>query len=183
MRAGVASAIAVLAASTAHTLSGGSAPPAWLMLAVALLAWPIALVLIGRGPSLPRTAATISAAQVLLHGAFAVVGTAAPTGGTGLAHAGHVHGVMALPGLMTGGVPLDAAMIAGHVVAAAVTTLLVTYGERLLRALADGVRRALPALPGPVLAPVAAPASVGWTVPALPSRVTLSGLSRRGPPR
>ena len=44
-RAGGAAAIATLTASAAHTLGGGTPPAPWLVLTVALLAWPVALAI------------------------------------------------------------------------------------------------------------------------------------------
>ena len=45
-----AASVAVVVSATAHTLSGGGAPPAWLLVAVALLATPVAVALVGDRP-------------------------------------------------------------------------------------------------------------------------------------
>ncbi|MDJ1113058.1 hypothetical protein [Microbacterium dauci] len=178
VRAGAASMVATLVAAVAHTFSGGEAPPAWLMLAVATLAWPIALVLVGRRPSLLRTAAAVAAAQALLHTAFAMVGTRAPDGFT--AHVHHGAPLVLGPG---GAIDVDTAMVIGHVAAAAVTTVLLCHGERMLRAIGRGIRSALPVTTHAVLAPVALPRLANVTAEPTPLPALRSGLSRRGPPR
>jgi hypothetical protein len=178
VRAGAASAVATLVAAVAHTFSGGEAPPAWLMLAVATLAWPVALVLVGRRPSALRTAAAVAAAQALLHTAFAMVGTRAPDGFA--AHVHHGAPIVLGPG---GAIEVDAAMVVGHVIAAAVTTVLLCHGERMLRAIGRGIRSALPVTAHTVLAPVTVPRVAHVAAERAPLPALRSGLSRRGPPR
>lgn len=177
VRAGTAAGIATTVAGTAHTLSGGGAPPAWLMLVVTLLAWPVALILIGARPSGVRTGAAIVAAQGILHGAFAMVGTGTPRG-----IGAHTHGSVALALGSSGALPVDPEMIAGHLAAAAVTIALVAHGESLLRTIAAGIRALLPTVPAaPAVA--ALPPRTGAQEPARPYRRLLpSPLSRRGPP-
>ncbi|MFS0868001.1 hypothetical protein AB3M83_11800 [Microbacterium sp. 179-B 1A2 NHS] len=177
VRGGSAAVVAVLLAATSHTVSGGTAPPLWLLAAVTLLAWPLAVALIGRRPSAARTAAAVSAAQALLHTAFATVGSARPRG-----LGAHVHGPLTLasPGE---GMSIDVAMVAGHVLAAVVTTILLCTGEHLLRGIADGLRALLPAVPMTLPFPAPAPRAATGVLRAAGPRVTLSGLSRRGPPR
>lgn len=190
MRAGrgtAGAAVATTVAATAHTLSGGQAPPAWLLLAVIALAAPLAVALTGRRPALWRTSAVVAASQLLLHFAFATVGTAAPAGG----HGGHVHGAAIIlgeapastaAGLGTALFALDPLMIAGHALAAVVTIALVTRGERALATIAAGLRRlaarvdvAVPLLP-------AVPRPVAPARPTPAAAVFLVTLSRRGPP-
>jgi hypothetical protein len=179
LRAAAASGISTVVAATAHTLAGAGAPPWWLLATVTLLAWPSAVWLVGRRSSLARTAATVLVAQGLLHVAFAAVGTDSPQ-----AASGHEHTTAgAALNLAAGGhLHLDAGMIAAHLLAALVTVALLTRGERILRAVARGVRRLL-ARPGVVAAaptPDAVPLAVAALVPA--TRRFLSVLSRRGPP-
>ena len=166
LRGSAAAFVATILASPAHTLSGGGAPPLWLLLAVTVLAVPIAVALIGRRPSLPRLAGTVAVAQIMLHTAFAAVGTDAPA-------TLHGHDVALAP--------TDAGMTAGHAVAAVVTTFLLATGERMLAATARGIRRVLRA-PDPRALPVAAPPRpVSWR-PRLHAVLILTSLSRRGPP-
>ena len=177
VRGGSAAVIATLFAGTAHTLTGGAAPPPWLLAVVALLAWPVGVVLVGRRPSVLRTGAAVSAAQALLHTAFATVGSAAPQG-----YGAHAHLPLALPDPASG-TPVDLAMLAGHALAAAVTTALLCTGERMLRSIAAGIRALLPVAPVSVLPTPPAPRAATGTLLAAAPPVTLSGLSRRGPPR
>ncbi len=185
LRGAAASAVAVVIAATSHTIGGGVAPAPWLVLAVALLAWPVAVLLVGRRPSLVRIGTAVAAAQALLHVAFAAVGSADPRAAAPAAHGGHLsHGA----GLMAGAwdvpavVHADPAMLAAHALAAVLTAALLARGEAVLRAVLRGIRRLLdrraPALPSPTRPPTR-------TVP-MPrlaaSVVLLSPLSRRGPP-
>lgn len=178
VRAGAASAVATLVASSAHTLSGGEAPPVWLMAAVALLAWPAALLLVGRRPSVIRTAAAVAVAQALLHTAFATVGSHAPEGFS--AHAHHGVSLVLGPG---GSIEADAPMVAGHALAAVITTALLCHGERMLRAIGGGIRSMLPVTAHAVLEPVTLPRLAPIEVSAVSLPTLRSGLSRRGPPR
>jgi len=178
LRGAAAAAVATTVAATAHTLAGAPAPAAWLLVAVTLLAMPLAVALTGRRPSLWRTSAVVAVSQVLLHVAFATTaGTAAP------GSAGHVHGAApALSAVDAGVVAVDPAMVAGHVIAAAVTVALVTRGERALHAIAAGlhqlVRRVVVAAQPPAprlrLVPLASAIATGV--------VAVTSVSRRGPP-
>lgn len=179
VRAGGAAAVATLTAAAAHTLGGGSAPAPWLLAVVTLLAWPLALAIVGSRPSALRTGLAVAAAQALLHAAFAAVGDVEPA----LA-AAHHHGQIALGAAHTGAMPLDLGMLAGHALAAVVTAVAVCHGERMLRAVARGIRTLfhvaeVPAPPAtPRRARVAPSAPLGRR-----PRLVLSDLSRRGPPR
>lgn len=176
VRGCAAAAVAVVLAATAHTLSGGGAPPWWLLVAVTLLASPLAVALVGRAPALWRTSAVVAVSQALLHTAFAAVGADAPAAGVR-----HVHGG-ALLGIGSAGVVLDPGMIAGHALAALITTVLLVWGERMLRGIGRGLRRLLRLLPAHAPgSPSAPPRAVPVALPTLP-RVHLASLSRRGPP-
>lgn len=176
VRGCTAAAVAVVIAATAHTLSGGGAPPLWLLVAVTALAAPIAVALAGPAPALWRTGAVVAVSQALLHTAFAAIGSTAP-----LAAARHDHGTVALI-VESGGVTVDAEMVAGHALAALVTTVLLAWGERMLRGLARGVSRRLRLLTGhTATVPAAPPRAVPATLPAVP-RIQIASLSRRGPP-
>ena len=191
LRGTVAATVATLVAATAHTLAGGGAPPWWMLLALTLLTSPVAVWLIGRRPSVRRTAAAVVVAQLALHVAFAAVGTGGPIAAsqvpTGSGHAaGHtgsaaVQASLGSPLAAAGHLHLDPGMIAAHLVAAAATVLLLAHGERLVRAIAGGLRRvlrrALPALPPPTV-----PATRADEPLAPVAAVFLSVLSRRGPP-
>jgi len=182
VRGFTAASIATTLAATAHTIGGGTPPAWWLVLAVTLLATPVSVALIGRRPSAVRTALAASAAQALLHTAYAAVGDAAPT------VAAHVHSIV---GSTTGGavapiaatahLHVDAGMLLAHLVAAAATIALLVRGEALLRALARGVRRLLPRVSLRPLPTVSLPMRA--YAPRLPGTDPLfSAISRRGPP-
>lgn len=171
-----ATAVATLIAATAHTLSGGGAPPFWLLVAATLLAAPLAVWLVGRTPALWRTATAVAASQALLHTAFAAIGTDAPASA-----ARHDHGAVVL-GAGSAVAALDPGMVAGHALAALVTTALLAWGERMLRGIGRGLRRLLRRLPDGAAAFPPVPArAVPLSFPAI-LRVHLASLSRRGPP-
>lgn len=179
LRGAVAAAVAVLFASTAHTLSGGHAPPAWLVVSIVVLAAPLCVALIGRRRNLPRLAAAIGAAQLVLHGAFAAIGDAAPAGGP--SHGAHHHAPLALDASAFAD-PAAATMTSGHAIAAVATLLVLAWGERLMVAIARGIRRLLrlpvaPALPSPHVPLPSAPTTAPHA-----AAVFLDCVSRRGPP-
>lgn len=185
VRGSAAAGVAVLFASTAHTLSGGEAPAPWLVAAVTILAAPLCILLVGRRLSPAGLSAAVVSAQAALHGAFSAVGSAAPGGPASAlgAPGGHHHPMPALAALPT----IDAVtgamavMTAGHGIAAALTIGVLAWGERLLVAIARGIRRLLsrpegPALPGPV-------ASLGIiSSRRIAATALLECITRRGPP-
>ncbi|MCR2816022.1 hypothetical protein [Microbacterium jiangjiandongii] len=179
LRGAAAAGVATLVAATAHTLSGGGAPDPLLVLAVACLATPPAVLLSGGRSSLWRTALVVAAAQALFHGAFALAGDARalPGGGHAHHHTGDI--VASAVGTVT---PVDP-MPLGHLVAAVVTIAALRHGERLLRRLGRGIlrltSRRLPALRPLPAAPTAPTAHCARL---RPRRPTPSPLSRRGPP-
>jgi hypothetical protein len=191
LRGSVAAVVATLVAATAHTLAGGGAPPWWMLLSLALLTSPVAVWLIGRRPTIRGTAAAVVAAQLALHVAFAAVGagdpaSASPTDAAPGHSAGHSGSSAAAAALgrslaAAGHLHLDAGMILAHIVAALVTVLLLTHGERLVRAIAGGIRRVL-SRARPVLPPPAVPVPRFDGPLAVVAAVFLSALSRRGPP-
>lgn len=181
LRGAAAAAIAVLFASTAHTLSGGDAPPLWLIVGITILATPLCIALVGGRRSVPRLAAAVAVAQVALHAAFAAVGTAAPS-----AAAGHHHDVMLMSGPAVG--PAGAldpagAMMFGHAVAALVTLLVLAWGERTMAAIANGVRRVLRRTAEPTaVRPLSAPAPSPTLRDDIAAASFLTSVIRRGPP-
>lgn len=175
-RGTTAAAVAVLLASTAHTLSGGGAPPLWLVAAVVVLAAPLCVALVGRRRSVIRIAASVAVAQVALHAAFAAVGTTAPAALQGAHH----HGPLVLAGGTVD--PAATTMTAGHALAALLTVVLLAWGERLLAALARGVRRLLRTQWTATALPVApAPTSFSPRLTAVAATFLLCVI-RRGPP-
>ena len=179
LRGGAAASAATILAATSHTLAGGGAPAWWLILGVIALSTPLAVWLVGRRPSLGGTTAAILTAQLVLHTAFATVGSASPQ----LASSAH-HGTTAMaPGPITGHLHLDGGMIAAHLIAAAATIFLVARGERLVVALARGVRRLLErAAAVPVLSSSSPLVIAAVAATPTPRAAFLSVWSRRGPP-
>ncbi len=179
VRGAIGALVAVLLGAAAHTIGGGEAPSPAVVAAVALLAWPFAVLLAGRRLAGWRIVATVMVTQLLLHVAFTLVGhgTAAVA-----SPAGH-HGAVSLALLSGTTVAPDAPMTAMHV-AAAVSTVFVLYaGERMLRALARGIRLVFARIDA-VVAPLAnrVPSATTTPVAAPSSFLPLSSLSRRGPP-
>lgn len=174
VRGTAAAAVAVLLASVAHTLSGGEAPPLWLGATVMILAAPLCVTLVGRRRSLSGLAAAVAAAQLVLHAAFAAVGTATPLSGI----RGHHHATSALAAVDPG----VTVMTLGHAVAAGVTFLALAWGERLLAAIALGIRRLLRVLPlFGCVTPFAPPAIARHAVNVIAASF-LDCVTRRGPP-
>ncbi|WP_448238646.1 hypothetical protein [Microbacterium paulum] len=186
VRGTVAAGTAVLIAGTAHTLSGGGAPPAWLMVGIAILAAPLCMLLVGRRASRRGLAAAVAAAQLALHAAFAAVGSAAPTTGgvhdAMAAHAAHTHLLPFLTNTASALDPAASLMTLGHAVATLVTFAALAWGERLLAAVARGILRVLrPARAPRPARPASAPALF------LPRHTAaealfLHSVTRRGPP-
>lgn len=182
LRGAAAAAIAVLFAATSHTLSGGTAPPVWLVVAVTLLAVPVCVGFVGRRPRLPRLAVSVGAAQIGLHTAFAAVGGAAPVALRG----GHDHLLRPAAAMSPlSGMPVDhaaATMTFGHVLAGFATLVVLAWGERLVGAIALGIRRLLRrALVAPRLGAVVRSlllARLGG-----PAAAFLDCATPRGPPR
>ena len=178
LRGAAAAWIATVLAATSHTLAGGGAPSALLVGVLGVLASPVAIALVGRRLSAWRVAATVVASQALFHVAFAVTaGVDTSTLG------GHVHHATLDAGGAVSGVLPDGPMVAGHVVAAAATMLLLYYGERMLRALGRGIHLVLRRAVVHAAAPVHLVRVAVQGVRVLPARgLVLSDASWRGPP-
>lgn len=181
VRAAAVSSVATLIAAVSHTLGGGAAPHPLLIVAVIALLTPLSAVLIGVRQSPARVAATVLFSQAAFHLLFQALGS--PTG-TGLAsssgHAHHVDLQVLGPLVPTAGV--DVSMLLAHVVAAALTTLLVWRGESVVRTIAGWVRallrRGAPTAP----ADHRRPATLrSFVLPPFDAAVS-PAVSRRGPP-
>lgn len=179
LRAASASAVATTLAAVSHTIAGGPAPHPLLIAAMASFLVPLAAVLIGVRASRARVAATVLVSQTLFHVVFQVLG--APTGAA--VPTGHRHHLdLSALGAGSSVAAPDAAMLLGHLLAAALTTAALWHGESMVRAVAGWVearlRRAIalfrPAYEGPALPFVSAPLPVDTALS--------SSLSRRGPP-
>ena len=184
-RAALSAGAATLTAATAHTLAGGGPPPWWMVLGVLLLALPVAVALVGRSFHPVGVAASVVAAQSLLHVAFASVSSPAAAWPS----AGHVHGGGAsLSGGLLTAMPAGTAhlhltpgMVFAHLIAAVATVALLVWGERLARAIVRGWRRLVARVAAVSEAPQPPRTLDGWSPPLLLS-VFLSALPTRGPP-
>ncbi|WP_309101936.1 hypothetical protein [Microbacterium sp.] len=137
LRAASVSGIATLLAAVSHTIGGGAAPHALLVVALSVLLTAPAALLIGARPRRVRIAATVFASQGAFHTVFLLLG--APTGVAGIGRHHHHVDLSVLEPLASAAAP-DAAMVGSHLVAAALTTTLIWHGERLLHGVAGWVR-------------------------------------------
>ncbi|WP_249354198.1 hypothetical protein [Microbacterium sp. 2FI] len=181
LRGAVGASIATLVGATAHTLAGGGAPSPGVVAAVAILAWPLAVLLAGRRLSAWRVGATVLASQALLHVAFSLTASA-----DHVRRVAHDHQAAGASDLLAGaemsGLLPDPVMLAGHVLAAAATMLALYGGERMLRALGRGIRSVLGRSSTPALRPLTLPSIPASAPPVHAGAVLLSDASRRGPP-
>ncbi|MFI8594704.1 hypothetical protein ACIGCK_09810 [Microbacterium sp. NPDC078428] len=180
-----ATVVAVLLGAVSHTIGGGSAPDAAILLAVAALGWPLATILVGRRRRPWGLAASVVLTQAALHTVFAVAGGArVPSAG------GHVHGVpdLNLVAAAHTSAPLasstpDAAMWVAHLAAALVAFAVLARGESALVAIARWVRRhaerATWSTPAPAVRARLAP--VAPVLRRLPPRYLIAA-PLRGPP-
>jgi hypothetical protein len=181
LRGAGAAATAVLLAAVSHTVGGGSAPDALVIVAVAALVWPLCTLLVGRRLGPLGLAIAVVVAQGALHAAFAATSGWTPLHPDG----GHEHGLSASP-IAALAEPASVAgtpMLAAHLVAAAAAFVLLRHGEHAVRAIARWVvrlaLRAGVAPPRPLVFRRLAPRS---RAPRRRRRPQLARLSRRGPP-
>jgi hypothetical protein len=175
-------------AAFSHLVAGGPLPGAAGMALCLAFCAIVCIALTGKRMSRLRLAASVATSQLMFHGLFSLL--VAPEA-SGAVTAGHNHGFVAVP---LAAVPTAAqathgglGMLAGHLAAAVVTFLALSYGERAVWALfALGrlviVRLLTARMPEPVstwLSPVAL-----RVLSLLPraSRVLLSPMRHRGPP-
>ena len=172
-------AAAVLVALTAHLAGGGAAPSPLLVLTVAAVAWPAALLLIGGRQRLWRQAAAIGVAQAMLHGVFALGAPASTAGADPMAG---MHGIP-LPQPMAAPMAHGGGMWWAHVAAWAITVAAWHRGEAALQALLTRIPwSGLLLLLVPVALPTRDPAPiVRRRSPASAAR-HLSAHRDRGPP-
>lgn len=179
LRAAAASTVATLFAAVSHTVAGGAAPHPLLVVAVTALLLPVAAVLIGVRASRRRVALTVLVSQAAFHLVFQMLGS--PTGVPAVA--GHQHHLdLASLGSFAEPSAPGPVMIAGHVVAAALTSLLLWHGETIVRAVADWVRARMLRTEGVHGAEHATPAPPTSSHFRALDAGLASAISRRGPP-
>ena len=191
VRGVTAAAIATVLAAVSHTLGGGSAPSAGLILAITLMAAPLATALVGPRLTLWRLTTAVLMSQIAFHAAFSTFGSEA---GAGMVASAHQHGSSAralpstdaippAPNAITAVFSADPLMVGVHVAAAIVSIALLHRGEHALRCLMAMVidvvarrssvpvsshRPALPATASALAIPVSTPLT--------------TSIRRRGPP-
>ncbi|MGO2110650.1 MAG: hypothetical protein ACTH31_03460 [Pseudoclavibacter sp.] len=138
--------LATVGALAAHVAGGGASPGvAQTIIAVAIAAL-VALPLSGRAVSPARLAAVVAASQALFH-LFFLVGEPSNAALIFTQAPGHEHhAVIALTGetplLSSHALHLTPAMIAAHLIAAALTLVALHSGERLIERVAEAARGA-----------------------------------------
>lgn len=183
-RGWVAAIVATTIAAVSHGVADGAFPSLFGFGASLLLAGSAGTLLTARERSGWRLAATVAISQALFHGLFATLGTPSAS-----ASATSHHGPAALDATTTMAVATHdhTTMWVAHVIAAAITFVLLRHAESGVLAVARGVR-------------LVAQRLLGWFgAPAIPRRrtipalfreprltrllLTLSSLRYRGPPR
>jgi len=186
VRGTAAAAVATFVALLSHVTAGGEMPgPAGVLVPLAL-SFVACTALAGRRLSAVRLGIAVALSQALFHTLF-VLGSYEPGA------AGHVHGAMT-PIVASGSSPVivapDAAMWFGHVVAAALTTVVLHRGERTIAGLRELATRlvawlrarvdVLAVAPGPIPARRLLSETVAEVRPV--SALPATTARRRGPP-
>jgi hypothetical protein len=183
---------AILFASLAHTIGGGT-PPGLVTIALALaFSAPFAIVIVGSRQSTPRAALAAVGAQLALHALYSLT----PRMGLVLTAPApvHPHDHSSAAGfVVTAGNPMHEehfgpAMLVAHVVAALLTIAAVVLADRVHGALsfvAAGIRRARVVLATPLVRPLRAhlAPSAPRVVGAAATSLLCTALRYRGPPR
>jgi len=135
-RAAGLSVLVVALAALAHALGGRPAPAPGLVLALVALSLPVTVLVAGRRITWPAALAVLAVGQLVLHHAFAVVGSCgavAPDAGVHAHHGATAH--LTAQACGGGAVAADAlvdgrSMLAWHVMATVLTALAVAGAER-----------------------------------------------------
>jgi hypothetical protein len=185
-----ATSFAILLAAMSHVIAGAETPSLLAIIVTILVALPLSVALAGVRLSITRLTALVLASQALFHFSFAMIGSQglSTLADSEAAHTSHTMSAMGSASVIdaaTMSATSAAAMWFAHAVAAAVTVVALTYGERAAVALLTVVLAALAALRSYRLtladgwATLKSPVAVDAHPIAL--RVTRTH-SRRGPP-
>ncbi|MET1152739.1 hypothetical protein [Arthrobacter sp.] len=186
-RSAVVAAAVLCLAVAAHTAAGGTLPHPAVVLALAMLTWLPVMILAGRRLAPATILAVLAGGQLALHQAFELFGTVHCTPSGVAEHAAHAehagHAAVALDCVAasahTGNSP---GMLAAHLLATALTALMLARGEAALWALAAWLRP-LVQLPAVPTAPVAASLPLADQGPLpLHTAYLVILLPQRGPP-
>lgn len=133
VRGFAAAGIATLLAAVSHTIGGGDAPPAAVIVSMVLLSAPIATALVGRRLNPARVLIAVLLSQIAFHAAFSLVGGRSAAAASSMMHD---HDAMTVPLLEQAvAVPPSSLMLTAHVLAALLSTVLLYRGERAIRSL------------------------------------------------
>ncbi len=180
LRAAVATLVVVGLGGSAHAMGGGSALRPVPAVVLLLLVGPLVWLVVRSRTSLPRMVLAVGAGQLVTH--LALMAMAPSQGGSAVT--AHVHGALAAtgngPSLPTA-LHLTGSMLAAHLVATVLASLLLTLGEDVVRAVVARLVAVLAAAPVlvtlrtvPAVAPVRRVAGrtvrpVGGRAPPLPA--------------
>ncbi len=194
MRALTVAGTAIVFASLAHTVGGGS-PPGAVTIALALaFSAPFAIVIVGGRQSTPRAALAAVGAQLALHALYSLTPRAGAIGSAPApSPASGQHHSSGAGSFFSSAAPVHdehfgPAMLVAHAVAALLTILAVALADRMhdaVRFAARGIRIARIVLAAPLVPPLrahlapAAPRDVGPDATSL----LCTALRYRGPPR
>ncbi len=185
-RSAVVAAAVLCLAAAAHTAAGGALPPPAVVLALGALIWLPVMILAGRRLEPATILAVLAGGQLALHRAFELFGTVQCAPSPAAEHAGHAghagHAAVALDCVAASHAGDSPGMLAAHLLATAVTALMLARGEAALWALAAWLRPLvqLPAVPA---APVRAYLPLADQGPApLHTAYLVTVVPLRGPP-
>ena len=190
LRAAAVSATVLCLAAAAHVAGGGTIPAAGVVIGLSVLTLLPVTLLAGRKLGVTTMAAILAGSQLALHQAFTVLSTTAvctEAGHHAYAGAGSLECVASAAGAAGGAAhaPAEhgAAMVGAHVLATALTGLLLVRGEEAVWALAAWLRP-LAKLPSAIVLPICpaptAPAPGTLLLPRTLCQLKLEPL--RGPP-
>ena len=185
-RSAVVAAAVLCLAAAAHTAAGGTLPPPAVVLALGALTWLPVMILAGRRLEPATILAVLAGGQLALHRAFELFGTVQCAPSPVAEHAGHAghagHAAVALDCVAASHAGESPGMLATHLLATAVTALMLARGEAALWALAAWLRP-LVQLPAVTAAPVRAslPLADQGPVP-LHTAYLVTVVPLRGPP-
>jgi len=181
IRGAAASFATNLIAAVSHTLGGERAPAPLVVVGMMALLWAPSMALMGRRPRAGRIAATVIAAQAAFHSVYAALGF--PTGAAiDGAVAPHSHALFAPAATSVASAP-GPLMVVSHAAAAAVTFVVLMFGEHAIRVVREWAIQTLRARSA-ILPPriggyrIAAAAPT----PCLRSRRGFALIGPRGPP-
>lgn len=187
-RASVAAAFAVVTAAVSHTVAGGAAPSVIAVTLSFLVATIVSIPLVGKSASLVRIGITVFVGQMVLHGLYAMFPASAAVSSTAsVGMHDHSMSLMPLPDTLNSASSAPAFwMTVAHVVAGVLAIVVLRHADVALAVVrtARSFVLAIFTLPSaPAILPQFVRIAASATQPQIPSRVFLSVVQKRGPPR